>query len=527
MEKLTKQPNGSPTVEVVSGKPTVQTTNLSGALSTQTANVQQSPPSGCSKGAPAVPKLSRAQAEAKYSFLLDSTTVLMESLEAAVQAAPNTKTDIKMAIKSMGTSFRELIYLAKGLGIARSPDAIEQKVRALQQQQQQNHALTLEQLSAIRMEQARFQQQTDIQQGQHTTLVEKLEEALTLQAREALPINSEPRLNGTNAKLDAQQKAIAIVKEKQRLPAAEKRVRRPNAPRSSNLPNNRPNATPMTHPGPPQPPSSLGSATGEETPGVSKPSEWVEVAGRNRRSKINKTPLDLVRSRVPKGAAVTISKPAEGVSYADIMRKVSAEVKVKDLDVEPEARVTKSGSILLKVKDEQEAERLMDALNSAVGQMASVRKSCRTTPILILDLAEWHSPQDVSEAIAAAVPELAGAKVAIRVNPGGGRVGRLDAPLPEAVRLAEIGKLGVGWSRCRVKLLEPKEQTCYPCRRRGHIAASCSADEVKKRCFRCNSVEHLASACTITSKAKTKPNRQSLSQAEGMSLPAGGSQGNA
>jgi len=211
------------------------------------------------------------------------------------------------------------------------------------------------------------------------------------------------------------------------------------------------------------------------------------------------------------------------------MRKVSADINVKDFDVKPEARITKSGSILLKVKDEQEAERLMVALNSAVSQMASVRKPCRTTPILILDLAEWHNLQDVSEAVTAAVPELAGAKRTIRVNPGGGRVGHLDAPLLEAVRLAEMGKLDVGWSRCRVKLLEAKEQICYRCQRRGHFAAGCSAEEVRKKCFRCNSAEHLASACTVTtsrSRAKRKSDGQGLSQAEGISLPAGGSQSN-
>lgn len=166
---------------------------------------------------------------------------------------------------------------------------------------------------------------------------------------------------------------------------------------------------------------------------------WTTVS-RREKLKGKTKPLDLVRSRVPKGAAVTISRPVEGVTYSDIMRKIKENVKVNDLDLKPEALVTKSGGILLRVKDDLEADRLMVALNSATSQMASVRKPSRTTPILILNLAEWHSSQDVEEAVVAAVPELAGTKVAIRVNSGGGRVGRLDAPLPAAVRLAEMGK---------------------------------------------------------------------------------------
>ncbi|KAE9522339.1 hypothetical protein AGLY_017263, partial [Aphis glycines] len=255
--------------------------------------------------------------------------------------------------------------------------------------------------------------------------------------------------------------------------------------------------------------SDEGQATteGEGTP-------WKTVSRRGKpRGKVKS--LDLVRSRVPKGAAVTISRPAEGVTYSDIMRKVKANVQINDLDLKPEARVTKSGGILLKVKDDQEADRLMVALNSAIGQMASVSKPSRTTPILILDLAEWHNSQDVEEAVAAAVPDLAGMKVAIRVNPGGGRVGRLDAPLPAAVRLAEMGKLHVGWSRCRVKLLEAKEPTCYRCQKRGHFAANCSAEEARKRCFRCNSVDHLASACTVTTR---RPNKSPEREAKGPDL---------
>lgn len=187
-------------------------------------------------------------------------------------------------------------------------------------------------------------------------------------------------------------------------------------------------------------------------------------------------------------------------SYADIMRKVKMHVQLKELDLKPITRVTKSGAILLKVQDDKEADKLASALNAAVRQIALIKKPSGTTPILILDLAVWHSTEDVESAVRSAVPELLRTKVVVRVNPGGGRVGRFDTPLPAAIKLAELGRLDINWSRCRVKLLETKEKTCYRCQNRGHLAEGCTADEAKKRCFRCNSIDHLAIACMVKTK---------------------------
>lgn len=71
--------------------------------------------------------MTRTQAEAKYSKLLEDTMAQLETLEAAIQAAPNTKLDVKNGVR-----FREFVYLAKKLGIIRSPDVQEQRLKQLQ-----------------------------------------------------------------------------------------------------------------------------------------------------------------------------------------------------------------------------------------------------------------------------------------------------------------------------------------------------------------------------------------------------------
>jgi len=101
--------------------------------------------------------VTRAQAEAKYTKLLGDTQTHLEALEAAVQAASNTKMDIKNGIRALGICFREFQNSARMIGMTRNPDATEQRVRNLQQhrqhQQQIQHTQTMKLINTIREEQ--------------------------------------------------------------------------------------------------------------------------------------------------------------------------------------------------------------------------------------------------------------------------------------------------------------------------------------------------------------------------------------
>lgn len=107
---------------------------------------------------------SRAEAEAKYNKLLDSILINMDTLEKAVQAASNTKLEVKTAARAMGTSVRELASLAKTLGLIRSPEATELRVKKLQQQQNQHHSQSLTLLKEIRAHQVQQDEMVQKQQ---------------------------------------------------------------------------------------------------------------------------------------------------------------------------------------------------------------------------------------------------------------------------------------------------------------------------------------------------------------------------
>lgn len=81
--------------------------------------------------------------------------------------------------------------------------------------------------------------------------------------------------------------------------------------------------------------------------------------------------------------------------------------------------------------------------------------------------------------------------VRIRENPGGGKVAQLYAPMGVASNMAEYGYIKVGWSICRVELLEHRKLTCHRCLHQGHF----KAEKAEKKCFLCRKNGHLVAAC--------------------------------
>lgn len=79
-------------------------------------------------------------------------------LEAAVSAAPNTKTEVKTNTRDLAATLREFFKVSKALGLTRNGDISEQRLAAILQAQQQQQQLQRQQ----------YQQQ----QQQHQQMIE-------------------------------------------------------------------------------------------------------------------------------------------------------------------------------------------------------------------------------------------------------------------------------------------------------------------------------------------------------------------
>ncbi|XP_026819043.1 uncharacterized protein LOC113557682 [Rhopalosiphum maidis] len=184
------------------------------------------------------------------------------------------------------------------------------------------------------------------------------------------------------------------------------------------------------------------------------------------------------------------------------MKRVSGSVSLASLGVKVvTTRRTKAGGILLEVEGEEKARILERRIREVVGEAARVRRPERKTPVLLLDVPEWVEVEDVVGGLGAAGVVVAAPdvdRISIRKNGGsrGDRVARVDLPFRDAIALAEAKVVVVGWTRCRVKLLEKKQTTCFRCQQKGHLAAECRNAAKPRACYRCGATSHLSRGCS-------------------------------
>ncbi|CAI6347914.1 unnamed protein product [Macrosiphum euphorbiae] len=365
--------------------------------------------------------ITRAQAEAKYTKLLGDTQTHLEALEAAVQAASNTKLDIKNGIRALGICFREFQNSARMIGMTRNPDATELRVRNLQHQQQTQHAQTTKLINTIREEQLQHQQ----------SILQKIEELTQKQQ----VVDHGDDMQGSQDRFNSQDERLACQDRKlDKIISDLDRTLRPPA----DVPQQRQQQQPEKHPKQAtlpvkrkkrQPSQQVQLEKDQEhhqeqeqgqerdQPQSQQQPTWSQVVGRTRKES-NRNPRQaqqqqqreepraktknkrkeaarLVKSRTPKTEAIMIDQLAEGETYASVMKRVTA-IDLNPLGVTVRgAKRSKAGGIIIEVDGKDDADRLAEGIREAVGAAAAVRRPTRSTPILILDVPNWIEEAEV------------------------------------------------------------------------------------------------------------------------------------
>ncbi|XP_049871151.1 uncharacterized protein LOC126370360 [Pectinophora gossypiella] len=253
--------------------------------------------------------------------------------------------------------------------------------------------------------------------------------------------------------------------------------------------------------------------------GTSTPAEvpWTTVVGRKAKAKAAQaakeqpkaqpTAQKKAKLRAPKTAAVTLTllpgAEDRGVSYASILSDAKQRVRLADLNIESmRFRRAATGARMLEVSGEDSAEKA-DALASKLREVLSpeavrVARPVKCAEIRVTDLDDSVDAIEVAEAIArdGGCPVDAIKYGRIVVGPRGDGALWLSCPVTAAKKVTDTGRVLVGWTSARVRLLAPRPIRCYRCLESGHLGAKCSCEvDRSKLCFRCGQPDHKARDC--------------------------------
>nr|XP_033199245.1 uncharacterized protein LOC117161655 [Bombus vancouverensis nearcticus] len=191
------------------------------------------------------------------------------------------------------------------------------------------------------------------------------------------------------------------------------------------------------------------------------------------------------------------------MSYADVVEAARAKVPLADLGVASvEMKKAMTGAIIIRVpgdKDREKATRLATRL-AEVLDPATVRVATptRMAELRLTGIDISVKQEELRRALAAA----AGCGCAeVQVGEIGATRGGLGSawircPVAGARKLAQAGKIALGWSTARVTAIPKRPLQCFRCLELGHVRATCvSTVDRGHLCYRCGGSGHRARGC--------------------------------
>ncbi|XP_049869422.1 uncharacterized protein LOC126376367 [Pectinophora gossypiella] len=248
---------------------------------------------------------------------------------------------------------------------------------------------------------------------------------------------------------------------------------------------------------------------------------WTAVVGRKAKNKAAKaakaakepqkprpTAQKRAKLRTPRTAAVSLTLvpgvEERGVTYASILSDAKRRVSLADLGINNmRFRRAATGARLLEIGGEDSAAKA-DSLAKKLREVLSpdavkVVRPVKRAEIRVTGLDDSADAIEVADAVAkeggCAVDDVKHGRIV--VGPRGDGSLWVSCPVAAAKRLSDSGRLLVGWTSARVRLLDPRPARCYRCLEPGHLGAKCSCEVDRSRlCFRCGQPDHQARDCT-------------------------------
>lgn len=215
------------------------------------------------------------------------------------------------------------------------------------------------------------------------------------------------------------------------------------------------------------------------------------------------------RSRRPRTAAIVVTLTPEavkgGATYAKILAEAREKVGLEEQGLSHvKLRVAQTGARIIEVAGSDgktKADQLADKIRTALSDRGvSVSRPEKTADIRLLGLDESVTTEEVIAAIRGATQTTGHIKAGpIRMAASGMGTQWVSCPVAVAEKLAAAGRLLVGWSSVRVRLLAARPLQCFRCMERGHTAQRCPTEKDRSGlCHRCGKSDHQAATCQAT-----------------------------
>jgi hypothetical protein len=216
------------------------------------------------------------------------------------------------------------------------------------------------------------------------------------------------------------------------------------------------------------------------------------------------TPRKAVIPRSSQSSAVTLTLSEEAkISYAEALTTARGKIPLAEVGIEKmKMRKAMTGVIVLEVLGDKRREkasvlatRLAQVLDPATVKVAA---PARMAELCVDGIDISITKEELRNALALAAG-CGGAEVQvweIGTSRGSPRSAWVRCPLAGARKLAQAGKIVLGWSTARVEAVAKRPLQCFKCLELGHVRATCvSTVDRSHLCYRCGEAGHRGSKC--------------------------------
>lgn len=226
---------------------------------------------------------------------------------------------------------------------------------------------------------------------------------------------------------------------------------------------------------------------------------WEKVEKKKSRRKVGppKENKDLRRKKKPKTRNDAVKVIAESdVSYADIIKQLNKNDKLKKANAVQAIRRTKKDELLIVLRKGEQTSDFANIVEEELHGKAQVKPLTATRTVEIRDLDETAELQDVIGALKELLGSSAPADIGCVLfrSYGGMQVALVSLPDAAANTLIELGRIRINLVNCRTRE-RTEVRRCLRCLGFGHVASRCEGPDRKGHCWNCGEAGHLNKDC--------------------------------